>query len=47
MIERLFVVERRRLKIIPKRSAKAEKLVFGALVDTAELWKSIKVTEFA
>jgi hypothetical protein len=30
-----------------ERSAKAVKLMFGALVDTAERWKSIKVTEFA
>jgi len=48
LLERLFVEERRRLKIIP--NAFGEKAVikpmFGALARAAERWRSVKVTEF-
>ena len=48
LLERLFVEERRRLKIIPNAFGEraALKLMFGALIRAAERWKSIKVTEF-
>ena len=48
LLERLFVEERRRLKIIPNTFGERAvlKLMFGALVRAAERWKSIKATEF-
>ena len=47
LLERLFVEERRRLKIIPNAFGERAilKLMFGALIRAAERWKSIKVTE--
>ena len=46
--KRLFVEERRRLKIIPNAFGERAvlKLMFGALIRAAERWRSIKVTEF-
>ena len=48
ILERMFVEERRRLKIISNASGERAvlKLMFGALVRAAERWKSIKVIEF-
>jgi putative transposase len=48
LLERLFVEERRRLKIIPNAFGERAvlKLVFGALNRAAERWRAIKVTEF-
>ena len=48
LLERLFVEERRRLKIIPNAFGERAvlKLMFGALIRAAERWKSIKVTDF-
>jgi transposase-like protein len=48
LLERLFVEERRRLKIIPNafRERAVLKLMFGALIRAAERRRSIKVTEF-
>src|SRR5436190_5685639 len=48
LLERLFVEERRRLKIIPKAFGERAvlKLMFGALIRAAERWRSVKVTEF-
>ena len=48
MLERLFVEERRRLKIIPNAFGERAvlKLMFGALIRAAERWRSVKVTEF-
>ena len=48
LLERLFVEERRRLKIIPNAFSERAvlKLTFGALIRAAERWRSIKVTEF-
>jgi transposase-like protein len=48
LLERLFLEERRRLKIIPNAFGERAvlKLMFGALIRAAERWKSIKVTEF-
>ena len=48
MLERLFVEERRRLKIIPNAFGERAvlKLMFGALIRAAERWCSIKVTDF-
>ena len=48
LLERLFVEERRRLKIIPNAFGERAvlKLIFGALIRAAERWRSIKVTEF-
>jgi putative transposase len=45
---RLFVEERRRLKIIPNAFGERAvlKLMFGALIRAAERWRSVKVTEF-
>ena len=47
-LERLFVEERRRLKIIPNAFGERAvlKLMFGALIRAAERWRSVKVTEF-
>ena len=48
LLERLFVEERRRLKIIPNAFGERAvlKLMFGALIRAAERWRSLKVTEF-
>jgi hypothetical protein len=48
LLERLFLEERRRLKIIPNAFGERAvlKLMFGALIRTAERWRSITVTEF-
>jgi putative transposase len=48
LLERLFVEERRRLKIIPNAFGERAvlKLMFGALVRAAERWRAIKLTEF-
>ena len=48
LLERLFVEERRRLKIIPNAFGERAvlKLMFGALIRAAERWCSIKVTDF-
>jgi transposase-like protein len=48
LLERLFVEERRRLKIIPNAFGERAvlKLMFGALIRAAERWRFIKVTEF-
>ena len=47
LLERLFVEERRRLKIIPNAWGEKPvlKLMFGAMMRASERWKSIKVTE--
>ena len=47
LLERLFVEERRRLKIIPNAFGEQAvlKLMFGALIRAAEQWRSVKVTE--
>lgn len=48
LLERLFVEERHRLKIIPNAFGERAvlKLMFGALIRAAERWHSIKLTEF-
>ena len=48
LLERLFVEERRRLKIIPNAFGEKAvlKLMFGALIRAAERWCAIKVTDF-
>ena len=48
LLERLFVDERCRLKIIPNAFGERAvlKLMFGALIRAAERWRSVKVTEF-
>ena len=48
LLERLFVEERRRLKIIPNAFGERAvlKLMFGALIRAAERWRSIKITDF-
>jgi hypothetical protein len=48
LLERLFVEERRRLKIIPNAFGEPAvlKLMFGALIRAAERWRSVKITEF-
>ena len=48
MLKRLFVEERRRLKIIPNAFGEKAvlKLMFAALARAAERWRSVKVTEF-
>ena len=47
LLERLFVEERRRLKIIPNAFGERAvlKLMFGALTRAAERWKSIKFSD--
>ena len=47
VLERLFVEERCRLKIIPNAWGEKPvlKLMFGAMIRASERWKSIKVTE--
>jgi hypothetical protein len=46
--ERLFVEERRRLKIIPNAFGEKPvlKLMFGAIIRAAERWRAIKITTF-
>jgi transposase-like protein len=48
LLERLFVEERRRLKIIPNAFGERAvlKLMFGALIRAAERSRAIKITEF-
>ena len=48
LLERLFVEERRRLKIIPNAFGDKAvlKLMFGAMARAAERWRSIRITEF-
>ena len=44
LLERLFVEERRRLKIIGEKPVL--KLMFGALIRAAERWRGLRFTEF-
>ena len=48
LLERLFVEERRRLKIIPNAFGERPvvKLMFGAMTRAAERWRAIKFTDF-
>ena len=48
LLERLFLEERRRLKIIPNAFGEKPvlKLMFGAMIRAAERWRAIKVTDF-
>ncbi|WP_419906913.1 IS256 family transposase [Hoeflea sp.] len=48
LLERLFVEERRRLKIIPNAWGEKPvlKLMFAAMTRAAERWKAIRITEF-
>ena len=48
LLERLFVEERRRLKIIPNAFGEKAvlKLMFGAMIRAAARWRPIKVTPF-
>jgi putative transposase len=48
LLERLFVEERRRLKIIPNGFGEKAvlKLMFGALVRAAERWRGLRFSEF-
>jgi hypothetical protein len=48
LLERLFLEERRRLKIIPNGFGEKPvlKLMFGALVRAAERWRGLRFTEF-
>lgn len=48
LLERLFVEERRRLKIIPNAFGERPvlKLMFGAMIRAAERWKAIRITDF-
>jgi putative transposase len=48
LLERLFVEERRRLKIIPNAFGERAvlKLMFGALIRAADRWRSVKISEF-
>jgi transposase-like protein len=48
LLERLFVEERRRLKIIPNGFGEKPilKLMFGELIRTAERWRGLRFTEF-
>ena len=47
LLERLFVEERRRLKIIPNAFGEKRtlKLMFGAMIRAAERWRAIKVSD--
>ena len=47
LLERLFVEERRRLKIIPNAFGEKTvlKLMFGATIRAAERWQAIRVSE--
>ncbi len=48
LLERLFLEERRRLKIIPNAFGEKAvlKLMFGAMIRAAERWRNIRITEF-
>jgi transposase-like protein len=48
LLERLFVEERRRLKIIPNAFGEKPvlKLMFAAMTRAAERWRAIKVSDF-
>lgn len=48
LLERLFVEERRRLKIIPNAFGEKPvlKLMFGAMIRAAERWRAIKISDF-
>ena len=48
LLERLFVEERRRLKIIPNTFGEKPvlKLMFGTMIRAAERWRAIRVTDF-
>jgi putative transposase len=48
LLERLFVEERRRLKIVPNAFGEKAvlKLMYGALIRAAERWRGLRVTEF-
>jgi transposase-like protein len=48
LLERLFLEERRRLKIIPNAFGEKPvlKLMFGAMIRAAERWRPIKITAF-
>jgi hypothetical protein len=48
LLERLFLEERRRLKIIPNGFGEKPvlKLMFGALIRAAERWRGLRFTEF-
>ncbi|MGF1609948.1 MAG: hypothetical protein ACFCUQ_11170, partial [Kiloniellales bacterium] len=48
LLERLFLEERRRLKIIPNafREKPVLKLMFAAMTRAAERWRAIKITDF-
>src|SRR5215212_6347774 len=48
LLERLFVEERRRLKIIPNGFGEKPvlKLMFAALIRAAERWRGLRFTEF-
>src|SRR3546814_13634615 len=48
LLERLFLEERRRLKIIPNAFGEKPvlKLMFAAMTRAAERWRAIKITDF-
>jgi len=48
LLERLFVEERRRMKIIPNAFGEKPvlKLMFGAMIRAAERWRAVKITDF-
>lgn len=48
LLERLFVEERRRLKIIPNAFGEKPvlKLMFAAMTRAAERWRAVKITDF-
>ena len=48
LLERLFVEERRRMKIIPNGWGERPmlKLMFSAMLHAAERWRSIRMTSF-
>ena len=48
LLERLFVEERRRLKIIPNTWGEKPVLkpMFGTMIRAAERWRAVKVTDF-
>ncbi len=48
LLERLFVEERRRLKIIPNAWGEKPvlKLMFAAMTRAAERWRAVKITDF-
>jgi len=48
LLERLFLEERRRLKIIPNAFGEKAvlKLMFAAMTRAAERWRAIRITDF-